>query len=166
MQPLLILVRLVRPHRQPHRPPDAPRVGTDEDEYTPVPGPQAANEPFAVLPAVGRVTATELWNAYDVNEADAERRFAHRPLYVSGPVERVSREGSVFIVHFSVSGTPAASVGCQTRNDQRVSVERLRRGDLVMVVGERVFKASGQVVVDGCRLVEDDLTASPLPGRR
>ena len=42
---------------------------------------------LSVAPSVPRVTATELWRMFDTNEADAEHRFAHRPLYVSGAVD-------------------------------------------------------------------------------
>ncbi len=125
-----------------------------------------ANGPFGVEPDVPLVTATALWEAFSTNEADAERRFAHRPVYVAGAVDRVTREGAGYAVRLSVSGMAFDTVRCQTSDHRRFNLADLRRGQLVVVVGRRVFRHDGRVVVDDALVVHDDLTSLVPWGRR
>ena len=161
MQPILILLRLARPRPQLAPMPDAPHVEGDE----PLPEARPANQPYAVFPGMPRVTATELWNLYDTNEAEAERRFARRPVYVSGAVDRVGRVGGVYAVQLGVSGCAHGAVSCRVLGSDRLNVETLRRGDLAMLLGRRVFKESAGVVADSCLVVEHDLTLLPFRSR-
>ena len=162
MQRILSLLGLTRPvvtgsPSSPKTLPVTPVAG-----QTPRLEVHAANNPFEVHRLVARVTATALWDAFDSNEAAAERRFAHQPLYVSGAVERVARDGPVYVVKLSVSGAWFRSVECRVADIDRVNVWQLRRGDLAMVLGQRVFRQRGRVIVDDCLVVEDDLTMLPL----
>lgn len=144
--------------------PEAPVQPPAPDVPAPAPALKVlpANEPFEVRRLVARVTATALWDAFDANEAAAERRFAHQPLYVSGAVERVARDGPVYVVKLSVSGAWFDSVRCRVGDVNRFNVGQLRRGDLAMVLGQRVFRQHGHVIVDDCLVIEDDLTVLPL----
>ena len=119
----------------------------------------AANGPFGVEPEVPLVTATELWEAFTTNEADAERRFAHWPIYVAGAVDRVTREGAEYGVRLSVSGMAFETVRCRVSNHLRSNLADLRRGQLVVVVGRRVLRVGGHVIVDDSLVVEEDLTS-------
>lgn len=125
-----------------------------------------ANGPFGVEPDVPLVTATALWEAFSTNEADAERRFAHRPVYVAGAVDQVTREGAGYAVRLSVSGMAFDTVRCRTSDDLRFNLADLRRGQMVVVVGRHVFRTGAHVIVDDALLVHDDLTSLVPRGRR
>jgi alpha-galactosidase len=105
------------------------------------------------------VTATELWEAFRDNEAEAEHRFAHRPLYVAGAVEEVRRHGAAYALRLSVSGRFTATVSCHLSDDRRFNLRGLRPGALILVLGRRVFMQYGAVVVDDALVLEDDLAA-------
>ena len=163
MQPILVLLRLARPCPHLSPVPGAPHVEGDTDE--PIAVGRPANEPFAVLPGMPRVTATELWNLYDTNEAEAERRLARRPVYVSGAVDRVGRVGGVYVVQLGVSGSTHGVVRCRVLGGERFKVENLRPGDLAMLLARRVFNEPAGVVADSCLIVECDLTVLPFRAR-
>lgn len=135
-------------------------------EVADVPTVAPANGPFDDEPRVGRVTATALWEAFDRNEAAAESRFGHRPLYIGGAVERVSREGPIYVVKLSVSGAWFDTVRCEVAGDNRFNVAMLKRGQLAFMLSQRVFQRRGRVIAEGCIVVEDDLTALPERGGR
>lgn len=162
MQNILAFFRLSRPAVSTSPIPACPRPTAADLGLHVI----AANGPFGVEPDVPLVTATELWEAFGTNEADAERRFAHRPVYVAGAVDRVTREGAGYAVRLSVSGMAFDTVRCQTSDHRRFNLADLRRGQLVVVVGRRVFRHDGRVVVDDALVVHDDLTSLVPWGRR
>ena len=157
MQSLLSLLGFARPASKPVEP---PRWVATPIELDTAPRVAVADLTLDGPPVPG-VTATELWRLFDMNEADAEHRFAHRPLYVSGAVDRVTREGAHYVVELSVSGAFFSTVRCRVGDGNRFNVEQLRRGDLVMILGRRVFREYGRLLVDEILVVEDDLTALP-----
>ena len=158
MQTILSLLSFARPGSKLVGGPLEPATTTECDI---APAIDLAAE-LSVAPSVPRVTATELWRMFDTNEADAEHRFAHRPLYVSGAVERVARRGAEYVVELSVSGTLSATVRCCVSDAKRSNVEQLRQGDLVMVLGRRIFRDRGHLTLEDGLVVEDDLTVLPL----
>jgi hypothetical protein len=162
MQNILAFFRLSRP---------APAMNPDSNGSRPTAADLGlhvvvANGPFGVEPDVPLVTATELWEAFNTNEANAERRFAHSPIYVAGAVDRVAREGAEYAVRLSVSGMAFDTVRCRTSDHRRFNLADLRRGQMVVVVGRRVFRHDGRVVVDDALVVHEDLTSLVAWGRR
>lgn len=144
----------------------APSAEPFEPEPTPEPAletsPEPAAEPAAPM-SVPCITATALWTAYDANEANAERRYAHRALYVSGAVQRVGRVGGGYDVELSVVGA-YRTVHCLVLGLNRLNVAELRPGDLAMVLGRRVRLEYGQLLVDDCVVIVDDLTSLAVGG--
>lgn len=114
-----------------------------------------ANTPM--VPPVARVTATELWHAFQTNAAAAEKRYGHQPLYVSGAVERVDRDGAFYVVKLAVCGSAFDTVRCRISDRNRFNVARLRQGALVMVLGRKVVEVYGRLVLEESLVIEDDL---------
>ncbi len=159
MKPILLLVHLGSPARVVPSP-DPSTAGP------PFSTPEPANQSFSWASGLLRVTATELFVAFDQNAAHAEHAYGGRPLAIVGAVERLLRRTDRCVVRLSVSGRPGAYLPCALLAGGAVGVERLRPGDIVLLAARRVIAGRVGAAVEHAILVDPDLAGVATGGAR
>ena len=108
------------------------------------------------------VTATELFNAYDNNEASAQGYFGDRPLLVSGTVEKVTLD----FMDDPVVGlrTPNQFMSAQAAlaEDAKGQASNFNPGDKVKLLCENISEVAGIPMLKDCRTAPAGQKSQPV----
>lgn len=112
------------------------------------------------------VTAVELNAAYEANEVSADALYKGKTLYVTGSVKSINKDAWNAAYLDLADGDIYQSgsllgVQAELKNDSETlnKTSALTRGSLVTVVCTEVHRIVGSVMLEGCKLGEDDDTS-------
>jgi hypothetical protein len=108
------------------------------------------------------VTATELFNAYQTNEASTQSYFGKRPLLISGTVDKVTLDFSDDPVVGLVSPNQFMSVQAALADDAHGEAGNYNPGDKVKLLCEDVSEVAGTPMLKGCRTPPKGLKGVPV----
>jgi hypothetical protein len=108
----------------------------------------AADAPRPTL----RVTAEELLQGYEANEAAAQQRFAGKRLLVSGTVSSIDLDFSDDPVVRLATSNEFEQVAANLADDAKAPAATLRKGQEVTLACESVSEVLGTPILSGCRL--------------
>jgi len=119
----------------------------------------AATDP-AVLPLA--VTATELFNAYQSNEASAQSYFGSRPLLVSGTVRKVSLDMTDDPVVELVVPNQFMSAQAMLAEDAKDQAGNFNPGDEVKLLCEDLAEVMSMPMMRNCRTAGAGQKSQPI----
>ena len=123
-----------------------------------VPVPPGTAETPASSPL--KISAADLYKAYDLNGVAANDEYSGRKLEVSGVVYgRDGARGTGGHFSLSVDHDGLESVDVVLREQQSSAASRLRNGDHVTVECDRVQRALGSVTLSNCILESGESTS-------
>ena len=108
------------------------------------------------------VTASELFNAYEGNEASAQSYFGDRPLLVSGTVKKVSLDFSDDPVVELETPNQFMSASANLADDAHDQAGNFSRGDKVKLLCEDVSEVMAIPQLKNCRTAPQGQKSQPV----
>ena len=111
----------------------------------------APSESVAAAPAQ-KVTASELANAYESNEAAAQQTYGNKPLEVSGTIRSIDLD--IMDKPFLVLEAAGSFLGAQLHLTEasQAKAASLAKGQKVTAVCQKVSEMAGTPMLDNCEL--------------
>lgn len=113
---------------------------------------QKVQETVKTAQSATDVTATQLWEAYNQNEAAAQQAYGDRPLRVTGMVDKVQLDFSDKPFVTLESGNMFQSVQLKFANPSDAAITALRKGNQVTAVCTDVSEVIGTPMLKDCVL--------------
>lgn len=98
------------------------------------------------------VTAMELWQAYEQNEAAAQQAYGNRPLRITGKVKSIQLGFSDEPYVVMETGNMFQSVQLHFADPSDGSIASLRKGDVVSAICTDISEVVGSPILKGCAL--------------
>ena len=105
-----------------------------------------------------KISAADLYSAYDLNGVAANDQYSGRQLEVSGVLsgKKIGQQGSRAHLHLKVDQSGLEYVDAILRQPGQLAAPGLRTGDAVTVDCDQVQRSMGSLTLNDCMLVSGD----------
>lgn len=101
-----------------------------------------------------RITAADLWKAYDINEVAADEKMKGKFIEVSGKLESIDKDFMDKPVLHLATGNQFMSAGMALKDSDRSKSATLRRGQGIIVRCEHMQRIVGSPQGSDCQIVQ------------
>ena len=136
-------------------------VAANDRSATPVAA-SASTAPSGDIPDVRRppvkISAADLYSAYDLNGVAANDQYSGRKLEVSGVLsgKRIGQQGSGAHLHLKVDQSGVDYLDAVLSPAGQLPSSRLRNGDAVTIDCDQVQRSMGSLTLSDCMLVSGE----------
>ena len=136
-------------------------VAANDRSATPVAA-SASTAPSVETPELRRppvkISAADLYSAFDLNGVAANDQYSGRQLEVSGVLsgKKIGQQGSRAHLHLKVDQSGLEYVDAILRQAGQLAAPGLRTGDAVTVDCDQVQRSMGSLTLSDCMLVSGD----------